>query len=298
MGAEVLCAAPSMVVGVGRDSRSGSRSCVRSSGVVGFGSPNERSLSLRLRRTLATLGSGCWRLAVSDQNLQFCIDFLLDERILICYCRSWRIAGESVLAKLSPKREEGVTVMRGCTIRQTWPKISLCVLVLACASETVGAIIGGTISGWRESVSLETIGDGTNHVTLAWSIHYFDMGYFYGSGHTGDSDVAYAVGITDITQIADASIFSFTDGFIGHYYDADADPDGVGDFIVWSNINTGHYGVLRIDDIYVPPGQGLDYAELDGTWWFQTDGTGNFVPEPGSLLLLGLGGLGLRRRHR
>ncbi|MHC4659503.1 MAG: PEP-CTERM sorting domain-containing protein [Planctomycetota bacterium] len=172
-------------------------------------------------------------------------------------------------------------------------------LLLAGGTSLQAEVIEGTISDWHESPPTPlTIGDGTNHVSLYWSIMNVDRGWFYGSGNTSDSDVAFATGVTDIFQIVDASIFSFTDGAIGPHYDADADPDGVGDFIAWRNIHTGHYGVLRIDDIYVPGGGDLLDARLNGTWWFQTDGTGNFVPEPATLLLLGLGGLALLRKRR
>ncbi len=87
-------------------------------------------------------------------------------------------------------------------------------------------------------------------------------------------------------------------------------PNGVGDFIVARNISTGHYGVLRIDDIqdqswndgFVDHWQGT----LNGSWWFQTDGTGDFssvssVPEPSTYMLFGVGLLvllGYRVRHK
>jgi hypothetical protein len=68
-------------------------------------------------------------------------------------------------------------------------------------------------------------------------------------------------------------------------------------------VTTSHYGVLRIDDIWTPSKEVLD-SMLDGTWWFQTDGTGDFsgsqeTPEPATSLLLLVGAAALvafRRR--
>ena len=159
------------------------------------------------------------------------------------------------------------------------------------------------------------IGDGTNHVSLSW----FQAGPHTGNfelywdfyGYKQNMMIAFAAGVTDISQITDASIFSFTNGAtIGPYCDAVCDPDGVGDFIVAKNIFTGHYGVLRIDDIQFTEEFGFDppayYSNLYGTWWFQTDGTGDFssvssVPEPSTYMLFGIGLLvllGYRIRQR
>lgn len=135
-------------------------------------------------------------------------------------------------------------------------------------------LVTGTIEDWVESGPLQVIGDGNNSVTLWWSSNTFDRGFFYGSAFTGDSDVAFATGVSDISEISDASVFAFTNGAIGPNCDADCSGTGVGDFIVWRNINTGHYGVLRVDDIVG------NLGPLNGTWWFQTDGTGNFVTDP------------------
>ncbi len=174
--------------------------------------------------------------------------------------------------------------------------------ILALAASSVlcaGAhadVISGTITNWPESGSFMTVGDGTNSVTMWWSINYYDLGWFYGSAYGTGTDIAVATGITDVTQITDASTFSYTNSYVGPIGDADYNTNGIGTFLAWRNTTTGYYGVLRVDDIHsVDPSQ--PYGELDGTWWFQTDGTGNFVPTPSTLALLGMGALVTRRRR-
>jgi hypothetical protein len=69
------------------------------------------------------------------------------------------------------------------------PKLPAAIYVFAFAmcvasSSTQATIITGTISDWVESSDPLTIGDGTNHVTILWSVNTFDKGWFYGSGRT------------------------------------------------------------------------------------------------------------------
>lgn len=98
-----------------------------------------------------------------------------------------------------------------------------------------------------------------------------NKGWFYGSQLTSDSDVAFATDITDISQINDASIFSFGDNFNGSHCDAECDSDGVGEFLIWRNIHTGHYGALRIDDINVLDLNLLMEKSLEHGGFKQTD---------------------------
>ena len=189
--------------------------------------------------------------------------------------------------------------------RMFLPLLFLALSVTTCR----GDLLTGVITNWPKGGPLVTIGDGTNNVTLWWSLNTVDKGWFYGSTFTGDSDVAFAPSITDISQITDPSRFAFTPNFVGPADDADSDPDGVGDFLMWKNIISGYFGVLRVDDIHDVPFD-LSDGFLDGTVWFQTDGSGNFddvvvgpvvvgpiggepIPEQGTLLLLGSGLLGM-----
>ena len=179
----------------------------------------------------------------------------------------------------------------------------LVVLLLTASSTAHAGVITGMITDWPETDYWIQIGDGTNHVSMWWSINTYDRGWFYGSVYSpNDTDVAVAGGVADISEITDASIYAFTNVYVGPICDADCSPTGVGTFLVWRNILSGHYGVLRVDDIVRDPSKPsmhLPYF-LNGTYWFQTDGSADFssahaVPEPGSMLLLGTSLVGLGR---
>ena len=125
-----------------------------------------------------------------------------------------------------------------------------------------------------------SFGDGTQSVKLWWSINTTNKGWFYGSGSTGTTDIALATGVSNVSQITDASSYSFVTGSIGPLFDADAN-GGVGQFLVLKNRSSNYYGVVRIDDIHSWPNL-PDFAALNATWWFQSNGTAAFsaIPEP------------------
>lgn len=168
----------------------------------------------------------------------------------------------------------------------------------AAALHAQAAVVTGTLNGWQDSSYNTQIGDGTNFIKIEWSWATAHFGYFYSVDFGGDFQVAVATGVTNINQITDASIFNYGAYATPALGDGDVH-NGVGSFVVWKSSDQ-RYGVLRIDHIH-------DY-KLDGTWWYQGDGSGNFntqgnqVPEPGSLALgmlaLGLLPLGMRKARR
>lgn len=182
-------------------------------------------------------------------------------------------------------------------------------VVLLIASSAQASIISGTVTsfffnggaGGPASSPIE-FGNGVHSVTSFWGSASLHRGYIHGNlfpeggdGPIHYSNVAFAVGVTDISQITEASIFSFSDS-TPILCDAICDPDGVGDFAVTRNVLDGYYGVLRIDRIDHYNDDYDTFGLLQATWWFQTDGTGNFtspVPEPSSYLMFGIGMLAL-----
>lgn len=217
--------------------------------------------------------------------------------------------------------------MKQHATRKTWTLAALMAAAIgmgASAPSVHAEVITGSVSNWAgwdsgrsPTDSLLVFGDGTHHVSAAWTFATYDQdwdpesprfsAWFYAM-HSSlvapqDSvEVAWAPGVTEIAEITDASIFAFTstDYFLAHehkFADAQSNDglpgsshgDGVGDFIVLRNASSGHYGVLRVDAVHslAFEDDGRVYAHMDATWWFQTDGTGDFstVPTPGTLLI-------------
>ncbi len=145
--------------------------------------------------------------------------------------------------------------------------------------EPDGDIISCSFSCWSAELGeLLTIGEGPHQVTANWSINTFNKGWFSAPGN----EIAHAVGITDVSQITDASQFSFvSSGSVGPVCDAICSPTGVGEFVIIRNQTSNFYGVLRVDEInfvnVVPPLE----AYMSGRWWFQTNGSADFSGDSG-----------------
>ena len=176
------------------------------------------------------------------------------------------------------------------------------------------AVVSGSIEDWasgsRYRLSLVTgeqilPGDpsyATPDFSLLWSLTTYDQGRFT----SPSASYAHAPGIDSIEQLTNAASLTYTpsgSSFIGPYCDGDCAANGVGEFVVWYRPGKG-YLALQIEDIEVTDWNAAE-AALWGTWWYQTDGTGNFgavseVPVPASLGLfssaLAIVGLAGRRR--
>lgn len=138
-------------------------------------------------------------------------------------------------------------------------------------------VLTGTVAGWTESSQPLEIGDGTNHVQFYWSFNGIGGAFFYGSNYQAyPSDVAVATGVTDISQITDAGALTYTANA------TNAQPSGT--FVVARNTVSGCFGALRIDSITTTV---FSNDTLNGTWWFQTDCTGDFSGSQDTSVLIG-----------
>ena len=144
--------------------------------------------------------------------------------------------------------------------------------------ENLSTVFSGTIVGWPESGFLFQFDDYVNVVSYIqawWSINGLnpDRGWFY--GHNSSTEVAFIVGITDVCEITDASIYTYDSYSVGPVYE--------GDFVLFHNIYTDYYAAFRVDDIY---GTQASNSYLDVTWYFQQNGTPNFGPCSSATLII------------
>jgi len=146
---------------------------------------------------------------------------------------------------------------------------------------TYATVYSGPMVAVPESVGTFTWGDGTNSLSQEWSVNNVNSsGYVYGSPNLG----VYNKGHVSATAVPNADTFPYVTSPILFTE---------GDTVFFHGAN-GYYGAWHVDDVYPTGRTTLPYANLNGTWYFQSDGSGNFtpVPEPSSFIFLA-GALGL-----
>ena len=151
--------------------------------------------------------------------------------------------------------------------------------IVVCFSSTIASakVISGPIKNWCESESVLSFGatKENRQVQAWWSIdeETGNTAYFYGVGREGNPEVELAIasGVTDISVIKNASTFSYTAGALASIK--------AGTLLLYHNMKTNHYAAIKVDKIKeAEPNTNCPYASVvvNGTWYFQDDGTANF----------------------
>lgn len=202
-------------------------------------------------------------------------------------------------------------------------RTTLSLIALASAGQLHAAIVTGTIEERVAPINgqfIRTIGDGVNNVQVYLNFGYYTPtnralgfnGRFAGftnpepSDAQTNSEIAFVPNVIDPSQLGDVSQLTFTSFALDEYVMAVAwsavhpNPAVPTGLVVHRNVNTGHYAVVRLNDMWGYQNQAFQGAMANLTWWFQTDGTGDFssVPSPAGLSVLALAGLPALRRRR
>gem|GEM_PF-5810961 len=125
----------------------------------------------------------------------------------------------------------------------------------------------GTITRCTES-SCAIIPNGNANLQISWSISDPNQGtgYFYGSG---DGVIKVAVAnVGSVSQIKDASAYQYSERSVG--------PVGINGIVLIHNTQNGHYGALKIRNIYDDDPSQAPFGYLDATLYDQTNLTGDF----------------------
>jgi hypothetical protein len=168
-----------------------------------------------------------------------------------------------------------------------FPVVALAIVAAATSPASAGVMMG-EFAGARESRDVIGWGDGVHNLRQEWSARTLNGGYVYGTNFSGSNADVYNAGRVDPMTIADAS---------GFPYQKQSTPFTEGDTILFRGSN-GYYGAWVTHDIYPTGNTVAPLSLLDATWFFQSDQTASFVPEPAALSLLAMPAIMLRRRRR
>ncbi len=133
-------------------------------------------------------------------------------------------------------------------------------------SSTTMGIISGSLVDIPESRGAWVWGDSQNTLCQQWSLSRPDIaGWFYGTNYvTSSADVFVLKAPADPLSIVAAEHFSYTSDTVEAFE---------GDTVFFRGRN-GYFGAWQISDIKV-----AQRATLSGTWYFKSDGGGDFTRE-------------------
>ncbi len=138
---------------------------------------------------------------------------------------------------------------------------------------TSTTVVSGTIIGWSLDWGFDPfrfddyVGVASN-IEARWSLATLippALAFFYPWNCCPGTHAAHVTGVTDIYEITDASMYTYSDWAVGAAKQ--------GEFILFYNEITGYYGAFRVDDVY---DDGTGNAVVDVTWYLQEDGSPNF----------------------
>ncbi|MGH7242874.1 MAG: hypothetical protein ACREJD_05595 [Phycisphaerales bacterium] len=206
--------------------------------------------------------------------------------------------------------------------RSSAATLSLAAIAFA-ASPLHAAIVTGTIEERVAPMNgyfIRTIGDGVNNVQIFLNFGYYNptnraLGFNarysgFSQESPGDewtnTDIAFVPNVLDPSQLGDVSQLTFTSFALDEYVMAAAwsaahpNPAVPTGLVVHRNVDTGHYAVVRLNDMWGFQNQAVQGSMANLTWWFQTDGTANFssVPGPAGITTFAFASLAAARRRR
>jgi hypothetical protein len=136
-------------------------------------------------------------------------------------------------------------------------------------------VIVGELKAAPESRIQFSWGDGQHNLFQEWSVAAYNIsGYVYGTNYSWSNADVYNAGHVNPFTVANAEAFAYTQS--SRLFTE-------GDTLFFRGAN-GFYGAWVTHNVYTGPYNfSSSWPLLDATWYFQSDGTGNFVPEPTSL---------------
>ena len=131
-------------------------------------------------------------------------------------------------------------------------------------------VVTGQVLDWNElgSFFFDDFTDATTELEGSWSCNFPDpLRVSFYSWNFPDAEIALAPGISEISQMSDASSLAYES-------DASAGPVGIGEFVFVRHLTTGFYGAFRLDGGLCPTDGQQGMADV--TWYLQENGSADF----------------------